>query len=184
MDLSNLKPAEGATKQRKRIGRGQGSGRGGTSTRGHKGAKSRSGYSRKIGFEGGQMPLQKRVPKFGFTNNNRIEFKGVNLDTLQFLADTKKVKEITKEVLLENGIISRNDKIKILGRGELTAKLNVSVDQFSASAKAAIEKAGGKVTALYVPRGTKVEATAPVKEVKVKAEPKNEESKKEDSKED
>ncbi len=150
MDLSNLKPAEGATKQRKRIGRGQGSGRGGTSTRGHKGAKSRSGYSRKIGFEGGQMPLQKRVPKFGFTNNNRVEFKGVNLDTLQFLAETKKVTEITKEVLLANGIISRNDNVKILGRGELKAKLDVTVDQFSASAKAAIEKAGGKATALYV----------------------------------
>ena len=98
MDLSKLQPAEGSTKQRKRVGRGQGSGRGGTSTRGHKGAKSRSGYSRKIGFEGGQMPLQKRVPKFGFTNINRKEFKGVNLDTLQFLVDTKKVKEITKEV--------------------------------------------------------------------------------------
>jgi len=150
MDLSNLKPAEGATKQRKRIGRGQGSGRGGTSTRGHKGAKSRSGYSRKVGFEGGQMPLQKRVPKFGFTNNNRVEFKGVNLDTLQFIADTKKVTQITRQVLLDNGIVSRNDKIKILGRGELSAKLEVSVDQFSASAKAAIEKAGGTATALYV----------------------------------
>jgi large subunit ribosomal protein L15 len=164
MDLSNLQPAEGATKQRKRIGRGQGSGRGGTSTRGHKGAKSRSGYSRKIGFEGGQMPLQKRVPKFGFTNINRKEFKGVNLDTLQFLAETKKVKEITKEILLENGIISRNDLVKILGRGELKAKLNVTVDQFSASAKAAIEKAGGKTTALYVSKKAKaqVEEVAPV----------------------
>ena len=182
MDLSNLQPAEGATKQRKRIGRGQGSGRGGTSTRGHKGAKSRSGYSRKVGFEGGQMPLQKRVPKFGFTNPNRKEFKGVNLDTLQFLVDTKKVKEITKEVLLENGIISRNDAVKILGRGELTAKINVTVDQFSASAKAAIEKAGGTVSALYVPKGIKVEVTAPAKEVK--AETKKEESKKDDSKED
>jgi large subunit ribosomal protein L15 len=101
------------------------------------------------------MPLQKRVPKFGFTNNNRIEFKGVNLDTLQFLADTKKVTEITKEVLLENGVISRNDRIKILGRGELTAKLDVTVDQFSASAKAAIEKAGGKATSLYVAKGAK-----------------------------
>jgi large subunit ribosomal protein L15 len=183
MDLSNLKPAEGATKQRKRIGRGQGSGRGGTSTRGHKGAKSRSGYSRKIGFEGGQMPLQKRVPKFGFTNPNRKEFKGVNLDTLQFLVDTKKVKEITKEVLLANGIISRNDSVKILGRGELTAKLNVTVDQFSTSAKAAIEKAGGKATALYVPNGAKVEAVAPAKKEEAKAETKKEESKKDDSKE-
>lgn len=154
MDLSNLQPAEGATKQRKRVGRGQGSGRGGTSTRGHNGAKSRSGYSRKIGFEGGQMPLQKRVPKFGFTNINRKEFKGVNLDTLQFLADTKKVKAITKEVLVENGLVSKKDLVKILGRGELKAKLDVTVDSFSASAIAAIEKAGGKVTALYVPKKT------------------------------
>ena len=157
MDLSNLKPAEGATKQRKRIGRGQGSGKGGTSTRGHKGAKSRSGYSRKVGFEGGQMPLQKRVPKFGFTNRNRVEFKGVNLDTLQFLADTKKVTEITREVLLANGIISRNDLVKILGRGELTAKLDVTVEKFSKSALAAIEKAGGKTTATYVARKDKAD---------------------------
>ncbi len=157
MDLSNLKPAEGATKQRKRIGRGQGSGKGGTSTRGHKGAKSRSGYSRKVGFEGGQMPLQKRVPKFGFTNRNRVEFKGVNLDTLQFLADTKKVTEITREVLLANGIISRNDLVKILGRGELTAKLDVTVEKFSKTALAAIEKAGGKCTATYVAKKEKAE---------------------------
>lgn len=183
MDLSNLQPAEGATKQRKRVGRGQGSGRGGTSTRGHKGAKSRSGYSRKIGFEGGQMPLQKRVPKFGFTNINRKEFKGVNLDTLQFLVDTKKVKEITKEILVENGLVAKKDLVKILGRGELKAKLNVTVDSFSASAKAAIEKAGGKVTALYVPKGgevkeeTKEKKSAPKKEEKVeevKAEAKEE----------
>ena len=159
MDLSNLKPAEGATKQRKRIGRGQGSGKGGTSTRGHKGAKSRSGYSRKVGFEGGQMPLQKRVPKFGFTNRNRVEFKGVNLDTLQFIADTKKVTEITREVLLDNGIISRNDLIKILGRGELTSKLDVTVEQFSKSALVAIEKAGGKCTATYVSRKNKAVTT-------------------------
>ena len=173
MDLSNLKPAEGATKQRKRVGRGQGSGRGGTSTRGHNGAKSRSGYSRKIGFEGGQMPLQKRVPKFGFTNINRKEFKGVNLDTLQFLVDTKKVKAITKEILLENGIISRNDSVKILGRGELTAKLDVTVDQFSASAKAAIEKAGGKATALYVSKkNTTDEVVAPKKAATPKSEKK------------
>lgn len=109
MDLSNLTPAKGSTKQRKRVGLGQGSGKGGTSTRGHKGAKSRSGYSRKIGFEGGQMPLQKRVPKFGFTNRNRVEFKGVNLDTLQYLADNKKVTEITRDVLLANGIISKKE---------------------------------------------------------------------------
>lgn len=186
MDLSNLQPAEGATKQRKRIGRGQGSGRGGTSTRGHKGAKSRSGYSRKIGFEGGQMPLQKRVPKFGFTNINRKEFKGVNLDTLQFLVDTKKVKAITKEILVENGIVSKKDLVKILGRGELKAKLDVTVDQFSASAKSAIEKAGGKTTALFVPKGAKVEkpVEAKAKKEDVKAETKKEASKKEASKED
>lgn len=148
MDLSNLQPAEGSTKQRKRVGRGQGSGRGGTSTRGHKGAKSRSGYSKKIGFEGGQMPLQRRVPKFGFTNINRKEFKGINLDTLQKLADDKKVKEITKEVLIANGLVSKNDLVKILGRGELKAKLDVTVNAFSASAKAAIEKAGGAANTL------------------------------------
>ena len=122
MDLSNLQPAEGSTKQRKRVGRGQGSGRGGTSTRGHKGAKSRSGYSRKIGFEGGQMPLQRRVPKFGFTNINRKEYRGVNLDILQNLADNKKVDAITIEVLIQNGLASKNHLIKILGRGELKAK--------------------------------------------------------------
>lgn len=148
MNLSNLKPAEGSTKQRKRVGRGQGSGRGGTSTRGHKGAKSRSGYSRKIGFEGGQMPLQRRVPKFGFTNINRKEFKGINLDTLQFLAETKKVNVITIDVILDNGLASKNDKIKVLGRGELKAKLDVTVHAFSATAKAAIEAAGGTVNTL------------------------------------
>jgi len=177
MDLSNLQPAEGATKQRKRIGRGQGSGRGGTSTRGHKGAKSRSGYSRKIGFEGGQMPLQKRVPKFGFTNHNRKEFKGVNLDTLQFLVDTKKVKEITKEILVENGLVAKKDLVKILGRGELTAKLNVTVDSFSSSAKAAIEKAGGKVTTLYVPKGDTIQEETKAKKVAPKAEEKTDEVK-------
>ncbi len=148
MNLSNLKPAEGSTKQRKRVGRGQGSGRGGTSTRGHKGAKSRSGYSRKIGFEGGQMPLQRRVPKFGFTNINRKEFKGINLDTLQMLAETKNVTEITLDVIINNGLASKNDKIKVLGRGELKAKLDVTVHAFSASAKSAIEAAGGKANTL------------------------------------
>jgi large subunit ribosomal protein L15 len=148
MNLSNLKPAEGSTKQRKRVGRGQGSGRGGTSTRGHKGAKSRSGYSKKVGFEGGQMPLQRRVPKFGFTNINRKEFKGINLDTLQFLVETKKVKAITIDVILENGLASKNDKIKILGRGELKAKLDVTVHAFSATAKTAIEAAGGTANTL------------------------------------
>lgn len=148
MNLSNLKPAEGSTKQRKRVGRGQGSGRGGTSTRGHKGAKSRSGYSKKVGFEGGQMPLQRRVPKFGFTNINRKEFKGINLDTLQFLVETKKVNAITIDVILENGLASKNDKIKILGRGELKAKLDVTVHAFSATAKTAIEAAGGTANTL------------------------------------
>ncbi|MBI2280713.1 MAG: 50S ribosomal protein L15 [Bacteroidetes bacterium] len=148
MNLSNLQPAEGSTKQRKRVGRGQGSGRGGTSTRGHKGAKSRSGYSKKVGFEGGQMPLQRRVPKFGFTNINRKEFKGINLDTLQFLVETKKVNAITIDVILDNGLASKNDKIKILGRGELKAKLDVTVHAFSATAKAAIEAAGGTAITL------------------------------------
>ena len=146
MNLSNLKPAEGSTKQRKRVGRGQGSGRGGTSTRGHKGAKSRSGYSKKVGFEGGQMPLQRRVPKFGFTNINRKEFKGINLDTLQLIAETKNINVITIDVILDNGLASRNDKIKILGRGELKAKLEVTVHAFSATAKTAIEAAGGSAT--------------------------------------
>lgn len=145
MDLNNIKPASGATKSTKRIGRGQGSGHGGTSTRGHKGAKSRSGYKRKIGFEGGQMPLQRRVPKFGFTNINRVEYKGINLDALQFLVDNKKVKEITPEILRENGLISKKDRVKILGRGELKAKLKVSANGFSATAQAAIEKAGGSI---------------------------------------
>jgi large subunit ribosomal protein L15 len=148
MNLSNLKPAEGSTKQRKRVGRGQGSGRGGTSTRGHKGAKSRSGYSRKIGFEGGQMPLQRRVPKFGFTNINRKEFKGINLDTIQMLAETKNAKEITIQLLLDNGLCSKNDKIKLLGRGELKAKLDVTVHAFSATAKSAIEANGGTANTL------------------------------------
>ncbi len=144
MDLSNLKPAKGATKSEKRIGRGQGSGRGGTSTRGHKGAKSRSGYSKKVGFEGGQMPLQRRVPKFGFKNPNRVEYKGINLDAIQALIDNKKVKEITPEILNENGLTAKKDLVKILGRGELTSKINVTAHAFSASAKAAIEKAGGE----------------------------------------
>ncbi|TXB67333.1 50S ribosomal protein L15 [Vicingus serpentipes] len=148
MDLSNLQPAEGSTKQRKRVGRGQGSGRGGTSTRGHKGAKSRSGYSRKIGFEGGQMPLQRRVPKFGFTNINRVEYKGINLDTIQELVEKTSATEITFELLKDNGLVSRNDLVKILGRGELKAKLNVTVHAFSASAKAAIEAQGGAANTL------------------------------------
>ena len=145
MSLTNLTPAEGSVKDGKRIGRGQGSGRGGTSTRGHKGQKSRSGYSKKVGFEGGQMPLQRRVPKFGFKNINRVEYKGVNLDSIQELADRKKLTEITIEVLLENGLVSKHDNVKILGRGELKTKLTVKANKFSASAVAAIEAAGGTV---------------------------------------
>jgi large subunit ribosomal protein L15 len=144
MELHNLKPAEGSTKNRKRVGRGEGSKRGGTSTRGHKGAKSRSGYSRKVGFEGGQQPLQRRVPKFGFTNPNRVEYNGVNIDTLQQLFESKKIKsKVDKQVLIDNGLVQKNDLVKILGRGELKSKLSVTADAFSSTAKAAIEKAGG-----------------------------------------
>ncbi|NRA11032.1 MAG: 50S ribosomal protein L15 [Crocinitomicaceae bacterium] len=143
MNLHNLTPAKGSTKNRKRIARGQGSGRGGTSTRGHKGAKSRSGYSRKIGFEGGQMPLQRRVPKFGFTNINRVEYKAINLDIIQSLIERKKVKEITLKILQDNGLCSKNERVKVLGRGELTSKVDVTVHKFSATAKAAIEAQGG-----------------------------------------
>lgn len=144
MELHNLKPAEGSTKNRKRVGRGEGSKRGGTSTRGHKGAKSRSGYSRKVGFEGGQQPLQRRVPKFGFTNPNRVEYNGVNIDTLQQLFDSKKIKsKVDKQILIDNGLVQKNDLVKILGRGELKSKLSVTADAFSSTAKEAIEKAGG-----------------------------------------
>mgnify|MGYP002344054629 CR=1 FL=1 len=143
MDLSNLTPAEGSVKRGKRVGRGEGSGKGGTSTRGHKGAKSRSGYSKKIGFEGGQMPLQRRVPKFGFTNINRKEFKGINLDTLQNIVSAKKVDKIDLEVLIENGLASRNSLVKILGRGAIDAKVEVKAHAFSKSAKEAIEAKGG-----------------------------------------
>ncbi len=144
MELHNLKPAKGSIKKGKRIGRGEGSKKGGTSTRGHKGAKSRSGYSRKIGFEGGQQPLQRRVPKFGFTNPNRKEYQGINLDRLQDLVDSKKIKtKVDKQILIDNGLAKKKDLIKILGRGELKAKLDISVDAFSASAKIAIEKVGG-----------------------------------------
>ncbi|MDD2575868.1 MAG: 50S ribosomal protein L15 [Bacteroidales bacterium] len=146
MDLSNLKPAQGSVKTRKRIGRGQGSGRGGTSTRGHKGAKSRSGYSRKIGFEGGQMPLYRRLPKFGFKNINRIEFLAINLDTLNTLAEEKQLSEITIDTLINNGLATLKDKVKVLGRGELSIKVNVSANAFSMSAKKAIEEKGGIVT--------------------------------------
>jgi large subunit ribosomal protein L15 len=150
MNLSNLKPAKGAVqKAGKTIGRGQGSGKGGTATRGHKGAKSRSGYSRKLGFEGGQMPLQRRVPKFGFTNINRKEYKGINLDTLQQLADDGKVKKtVTLEDLVALRLAHKNDLVKIMGRGELKASLKISAHKFTASAKAAIEAAGGEAISL------------------------------------
>lgn len=148
MNLSNLKPAEGSRKQRKRVGRGEGSGHGGTSTRGHKGAKSRSGYKSKIGFEGGQMPLQRRVPKFGFRNPNRVEYKGINLDTLQELIERKKLNAISFNDLVENGLAGKRDLVKILGRGELKSGLKVEAHKFSASAKAAIEAAGGQVSEL------------------------------------
>lgn len=143
MNLHNLTPANGSTKNRKRIARGQGSGRGGTSTRGHKGAKSRSGYSRKIGFEGGQMPLQRRVPKFGFKNINRVEYKAINLDIIEALIERKKVTEITPEILQENGLMSKNERVKVLGRGDLKSKINVTAHKFSTTAKEAIEKQGG-----------------------------------------
>lgn len=143
MNLSNLQPAKGSIKSEKRIGRGQGSGRGGTSTRGHKGAKSRSGYSQKVGFEGGQMPLQRVVPKSGFKNINRVEYKAINLDVLQQLADKKKVTSIDLTTLVEAGIASKNDKIKILGGGTLSTKIDVKAHAFSKSAKEAIEKLQG-----------------------------------------
>jgi len=143
MDLSNLKPAKGSTKTSKRIGRGQGSGKGGTATRGHKGAKSRSGYSKKIGFEGGQMPLQRRLPKWGFTNLGRVEYSAINLDTLQNLFENKKIAVVDPEILYANGLVGKKDLVKILGRGELKAKIEVKAHAFSDKAKAAIESLGG-----------------------------------------
>ncbi len=148
MDLSNLKPAKGAVKKNKRIGRGAGSGHGGTSTRGHKGAGSRSGNSRKIGFEGGQMPLQRRVPKFGFKNINRIEYTGINLDVLQKLAEQNSGAEFNQQLFVEKGLAHKNDRIKILGRGELKAKISVKAHAFSSTAKDAIEKMGGSAETL------------------------------------
>lgn len=148
MNLSNLKPAEGSTKTRKRIGRGAGSGLGGTSTRGHKGAKSRSGYSKKVGFEGGQMPLQRRVPKFGFKNINRVEYKAINLDTIQTLADAKNLTKVGISDFIEAGFISSNQLVKVLGNGALTNKLEVEANAFSKSVAAAIEVAGGTVVKL------------------------------------
>ena len=145
MDLSNLKPAKGSVKKSKRLGRGQGSGKGGTSTRGHKGAKSRSGYKKKIGFEGGQMPLQRRVPKFGFKNINRIEYKGLNIGTLQTLAEKHNLEKIDPEVLIKAGLVSKKALVKILGKGTLDRKLEVHAHAFSKSAAEAIEAQKGTV---------------------------------------
>ena len=148
MELSNLKPYSGSvTSKKKRLGRGQGSGKGGTATRGHKGAKSRSGYSKKLGFEGGQMPLQRRIPKFGFKNINRVEYKPVNLSKLQELIDSKKVKKgiINAESLISNGLVKKNDLVKILGNGDLKDAVKVEAHKFSKSAQEKIEKSGGEV---------------------------------------
>jgi large subunit ribosomal protein L15 len=145
MNLHNLKPAEGSVKNTKRIARGEGSGHGGTATRGHNGAKSRSGYKSKIGFEGGQMPLQRRVPKFGFTNPNRKEFNGINVDYIQLLVENGKITDtVTISDLVDNGLVARKDRVKILGRGELKSKLVIEAHSFSATAKAAIEAMGGE----------------------------------------
>ncbi|MFL5752195.1 MAG: 50S ribosomal protein L15 [Bacteroidia bacterium] len=148
MQLSNLTPAKGSVRNNYRRGRGQGSGGGGTATRGHKGAKSRSGYSSKRGFEGGQMPLQRRVPKFGFKNINRVEYHGINLDVIQKLAENKNIKEFTPEVLIANGVASKNDLIKILGRGELKASVKITAHAFSETAKSTIEAKGGSATTI------------------------------------
>ena len=148
MNLSNLKPAEGSIKHSKRIGRGAGSGKGGTATRGNKGAKARSGYHQKVGFEGGQMPLYRRVPKIGFKNLNRIEYVGVNIDTINALAETKNITDFNIDVLKQNGLISGKDRIKILGRGELAKAINVTAHAFSATAKKAIEDKGGVATVI------------------------------------
>jgi large subunit ribosomal protein L15 len=148
MNLSNLTPNSGSVRSKKRIARGQGSGKGGTATRGHKGAKSRSGYKTKFGFEGGQMPLQRRVPKFGFTNPNRVSYKAINLDVLSKIAAKDKLTEITAQTLVEKGYASKTELIKVLGGGELATKLDVTVHSFSAAAKEAIEGKGGKATTL------------------------------------
>ena len=149
MNLNNLKPASGSTFNYKRIGTGQGTVKGGTSTKGHKGQKARAGYSQKIGFEGGQMPIQRRLPKFGFNNVNRKEFRGINLDTIQNLIDTKDIKgDITREVMIENGLASKNDLVKIMGRGELKSGVSISADKFTKSAEDLIAKAGGKAITL------------------------------------
>ena len=148
MELNNLKPAKGSVRGDRRVGRGEGSGRGGTSTRGHKGAQSRSGYSSKSGFEGGQMPLQRRLPKFGFKSLNRVEYKPINLSTLEELATTKKLKAVSVETLIEAGFVSKNDRVKILGNGTVSLPLEVTAHAFSKSAEAAIEAQGGKAIKL------------------------------------
>ncbi|MGA9211129.1 50S ribosomal protein L15 [Kaistella sp.] len=148
MNLNNIRPAAGSTHSTKRIGRGQGSGKGGTAGKGHNGQQARAGYSQKIGFEGGQMPLQRRLPKFGFTNVNRKEYRGINVDTLQILADTKNITEITQEVLVANGLAKKSEIVKIMGRGELKAGISVSAHKFTKSAEEAIAKAGGKAITL------------------------------------
>lgn len=148
MKLNELKPATGSVKNNYRRGRGQGSGGGGTATRGHKGAQSRSGYSSKRGFEGGQMPLQRRLPKFGFKNINRVEHHGINLDAIQKLIDKTSVSEITLDTLVQNGMAHKNDVVKILGRGELKSKVNIKIHAFTASAKKAVEEKGGTITEL------------------------------------
>ncbi|MBO7586121.1 MAG: 50S ribosomal protein L15 [Bacteroidales bacterium] len=156
MNLHNLKPAENSTHRERRIGRGQGSGKGGTSTRGNKGAQSRSGYSRKIGFEGGQMPIYRILPKRGFKNINRVEYNAINVSTLQRLAE-KNITDVNLQVLIDNGLAKKRDRIAILAKGELTAKVNVTADKFSAKAKEAIEKAGGTVVLLNAPKETPAE---------------------------
>jgi large subunit ribosomal protein L15 len=148
MNLHTLRPAEGSVRNRKRVGRGQGSGRGGTSTRGHKGAKSRSGYSRKLGFEGGQMPLQRRVPKFGFKNPTRVSYKVINLDTIAALLEVAPTEMVDTQFLMEHGLANKKDLVKVLGRGDLSKSISVKVHAFSASAKEAIEKAGGQALTL------------------------------------
>ena len=148
MNLNNIRPAAGSTHSTKRIGRGQGSGKGGTAGKGHKGQKARAGYSQKIGFEGGQMPLQRRLPKFGFNNVNRKEYRGINIDTLQLLADSKNITEITQDILVENGLAKKNEIVKIMGRGELKSGVSISAHKFTKSAEEAISKAGGKAITL------------------------------------
>lgn len=167
MNLSDLKPAKGSVRERKRVGRGQGSGRGGTSTRGHKGAKSRSGYSQKLHFEGGQMPLQRRVPKFGFTNPTRVEYKAVNLDLIQELVKETNVTVVSMAFMHEHGLANKKDLIKVLNRGKLTVAIEIHAHAFSTTAKEAIENAGGKV---MIPQRVKKEGSSEVAPVAQSAE--------------